>query len=76
MLVKLREGGTEQFNVQTIGRIRRMPERKHYDNEILDNCYLYTFDNKFKTGLTNSVSSSFYEYLYKRKYNFGYLVWE
>ena len=70
VLVKLREGGTEQFNVQTIGRIRRMPERKHYDNEILDNCYLYTFDNKFKTGLTNSVSSSFYEYLYKRKYNF------
>ena len=67
ILVKLREGGSEQFNIQTIGRIRRMPEKKHYDNEILDNCYLYTYDNKFKTGLVNSISNAFYEYQYQRK---------
>lgn len=30
ILVKLREGGDESFQIQTIGRIRRMPERKHY----------------------------------------------
>ena len=30
ILVKLREGGTERFNIQTVGRIRRMPERRHY----------------------------------------------
>lgn len=69
ILVKLREGGTQEFNIQTIGRIRRMPERKHYDNELLDNCYLYTFDSKFKTGLTSSVNNSFYDYRYKRKPN-------
>lgn len=69
ILVKLREGGTERFNIQTIGRIRRMPERKHYGNELLDNCYVYTLDSEFKEGLTNSLSDSFYTYQYKRKMN-------
>lgn len=67
ILVKLREGGTERFNVQTVGRIRRMPERKHYDNALIDNCYLYTLDNQFTEGLTNSISDSFYTYQYRRK---------
>lgn len=69
ILIKLREGGTEAFNIQTIGRIRRMPERKHYENQTLDNCYVYTLDDNFKTGLTNSLSDSFYTFLYKRKLN-------
>lgn len=67
ILVKLREGGTERFNIQTVGRIRRMPERKHYDIELIDNCYLYTLDGQFTEGLTSSVSDSFYTYQYKRK---------
>ena len=67
ILVKLREGGTEKFNIQTIGRIRRMPKRHHYENEILDNCYLYTLDSEFTEGLTSGVNASFYTYLYKRK---------
>lgn len=69
ILVKLREGGTETFNIQTIGRIRRMPERHHYDNAILDKCYVYTLDSDFKDGLTNSVTNSFYSYMYKKKFN-------
>lgn len=69
ILIKLREGGTERFNIQTVGRIRRMPERKHYDNEVLDNCYLYTLDSEFKEGLINSVSDTFYTYQYRRKQN-------
>ena len=36
ILVKLREGGSEDFQIQTIGRIRRMPEGKHYGLNILD----------------------------------------
>lgn len=51
ILVKLRENMDETFEIQTIGRIRRMPEAKHYDNEILDSCYLYTFDSKFTQGV-------------------------
>ncbi|MEC0227346.1 DEAD/DEAH box helicase [Paenibacillus alba] len=68
ILVKLREGGTERFNIQTIGRIRRMPEREHYENDVLDNCYLYTLDSEFTEGLTSSLSDSFYTYQYKRKF--------
>lgn len=67
ILVKLREGGNEKFNIQTVGRIRRMPERMHYDNELLDNCYLYTLDSEFKEGLMSSVNDVFYTYQYKRK---------
>ena len=66
ILVKLREGGTERFNVQTVGRIRRMPERKHYEIELIDNCYIYTLDNQFNEGLTNSISDAFYTYQYKK----------
>lgn len=51
ILVKLRDNMDETFEVQTIGRIRRMPEAKHYDNDLLDSCYLYTFDEKFTTGV-------------------------
>ena len=67
ILVKLREGGTERFNVQTVGRIRRMPERTHYECELIDNCYVYTLDKEFTEGLTSSLSDSFYTYQYKRK---------
>lgn len=51
ILVKLRENMDETFEIQTIGRIRRMPEAKHYDNDALDCCYLYTFDGKFTAGV-------------------------
>jgi type III restriction enzyme len=67
ILVKLREGGTERFNIQTVGRIRRMPQRKHYENALLDDCYLYTLDSEFTEGLTNSLGDSFYTYSYKKK---------
>lgn len=48
ILVKLRDNMSDSFEVQTIGRIRRMPEAKHYDNELLDNCFMYTFDEEWK----------------------------
>ena len=67
ILVKLREGGTERFNIQTVGRIRRTPYREHYDIDLVDNCYLYTLDNQFQEGLTSSLGDSFYTYQYRRK---------
>lgn len=51
ILVKLRDNMDETFEIQTIGRIRRMPEAKHYENDLLDSCYLYTFDEKFTAGV-------------------------
>ena len=59
ILVKLREGMSEQFEIQTIGRIRRMPETCHYDDDILDFCYVYTFDEKWKNGLLSSVDKAY-----------------
>ena len=67
ILVKLREGGTERFNIQTVGRIRRMPLREYYDNDLIDNCYLYTLDSQFTEGLTSALNDSFYTYQYRRK---------
>lgn len=51
ILVKLRDNMSETFEIQTIGRIRRMPEAKHYENDLLDSCYLYTLDEKFTEGV-------------------------
>ena len=59
ILVKLREGMNEQFTIQTIGRIRRMPECKHYDNDTLDCCYVYTFDQDYKQGLLSDIEKSY-----------------
>ena len=58
ILVKLRENMDETFEVQTIGRIRRMPEAKHYDCDVLDSCYLYTFDGKFTQGVKTSLGKA------------------
>ena len=58
ILVKLRENMDETFEVQTIGRIRRMPEAKHYDCDALDSCYLYTFDGKFTQGVESSLGKA------------------
>lgn len=59
ILVKLRENMDENFEIQTIGRIRRMPEAKHYEIEELDCCYLYTFDEKYKESIINNIESSY-----------------
>ena len=58
ILVKLRENMDETFEIQTIGRIRRMPEAKHYENDLLDSCYLYTFDGKFTQGVKQCLGKS------------------
>jgi type III restriction enzyme len=45
----------ETFEIQTIGRIRRMAEAKHYEKDLLDSCYLYTLDDKFTEGVKLSL---------------------
>lgn len=58
ILVKLRDNMDETFEIQTIGRIRRMPEAKHYDSDLLDSCYLYTLDEKFTAGVKQSLGKN------------------
>mgnify|MGYP004528164285 CR=1 FL=1 len=57
ILVKLRTGMSENFEIQTIGRIRRMPFRTHYDNEILDNAFLYTYDIRFSQSVIEDLDN-------------------
>ena len=61
ILVKLRDNMSEDFETQTIGRIRRMPQAHHYDNVLLDNCYLYTFDEKYETAVKQELGSNAYD---------------
>lgn len=42
ILVKFRESHSETFEIQTVGRILRMPELRHYPNEVLNIGYIYT----------------------------------
>lgn len=54
VLIKLRENMSENFEIQTLGRLRRMPRARHYGNDLLDFCYLYTFDEKYKDKVINA----------------------
>ncbi len=42
ILVLFREWHSEKFSIQTVGRIMRMPETKHYESEELNIGYVYT----------------------------------
>ena len=59
ILVKLRENMSEDFEIQTLGRLRRMPEARHYDIDVLDFCYLYTFDEKYKESIKAEISCAY-----------------
>ena len=48
ILLKFRESSSEVFNIQVLGRILRMPEQKHYENEKLNKAYVYTNTNETK----------------------------
>lgn len=42
ILVKFRETNSITFEIQTVGRILRMPEAKHYQDEDLNRSYVFT----------------------------------
>ena len=42
VLLIFRKLQSDQFTIQTVGRIMRMPEQRHYNNELLDVGFVYT----------------------------------
>jgi len=42
VLVQFRKPGSDTFQIQTLGRLMRTPEQKHYDNEELNVAYVYS----------------------------------
>lgn len=48
ILIRLRETSSIIFDIQTIGRIMRMPELHHYKDESINKAYIYTDDDNFE----------------------------
>lgn len=60
VLVMFREIKSPSFHTQIIGRVKRMPEAKHYGLEELNKAYIYTNYNKshirdIKEGVENKI---------------------
>ncbi|MCP4523676.1 MAG: DEAD/DEAH box helicase family protein [Candidatus Gracilibacteria bacterium] len=57
ILVMFREIKTVTFEIQTVGRILRMPEWKHYENETLNKAYVYTDLPKAEIGIGETAKN-------------------
>ena len=89
ILVMFREIKSPSFHTQIIGRVKRMPEAKHYENEILNKAYIYTNYNKshirdikeanenklpiFFTKLKDEVSQIILQSVYHNRVDFNTL---
>lgn len=54
VLLIFRKLSSDQFTIQTVGRILRMPEQKHYPNELLNVGYVYTDIAKDKINIVTA----------------------
>lgn len=57
VLLIFRKLQSEQFTIQTVGRILRMPEQKHYPDELLNVGYVYTDIAKDKIDIVTADAS-------------------
>lgn len=77
ILVKFRDGKSETFEIQTIGRILRTAEAKSYGDELLDSAYIFTnikdFETRHDTYSPNRIKT---ETSYFRKPFTKLMVWE
>lgn len=48
ILVRIRDSSNKSFNIQTLGRILRNPFFKYYNNDLIDNAFVFTKDEKYK----------------------------
>ena len=77
ILIKFREGKSETFEIQTIGRILRTAEAKSYNNSLLDNDYIFNnikeFETKPESYNPNRVKTEFS--YFAKPYN-KLMIWE
>ncbi len=59
VLVMFREIKSFSFSIQTIGRILRTPEQRHYGNPLLDSAYVYTDLPKAHLRIDENVKQYF-----------------
>lgn len=67
ILVMFREMQSIVFQIQTIGRILRMPEQKHYKDHILNTAYVYTDFEKWNIWIYESAQNIIKNRLWSRK---------
>lgn len=61
VLVMFRDIGSLTFEIQTVGRILRMPEIRHYDTEDLNQAYVYTNLEKITIKQDDEASLSYFK---------------
>jgi type III restriction enzyme len=67
ILVMFKEIKSVIFEIQTVGRIMRMPEAKHYDNEILNRAYIFTNLSQIKINQETIDRKYLYKNIAHRK---------
>lgn len=67
ILVMFREMKTITFEIQTIGRILRMPEAKHYDEYSLDRAYIFTDLPKAEIAVAETAKNLIKNLIAERK---------
>lgn len=67
ILVMFREIKSVVFEIQTVGRIMRMPEAEHYDNEVLNRAYIFTNLSQIKINQEAIDRKYFYKNIAHRK---------
>ncbi|MDX9900993.1 MAG: DEAD/DEAH box helicase family protein [Aliarcobacter sp.] len=71
ILVKFRDKSSETLEIQTVGRILRMPDGEHYVNDDLNKAYMYIDTNEFsvkKEDYNPNIIKNLYS---DRKYDYG-----
>ena len=67
VLVMFKEIKSVIFEIQTVGRIMRMPEAKHYDSEVLNRAYIFTNLSQIKINQEAIDRKYFYKNIAHRK---------
>lgn len=51
ILIRIREPKSPKFDIQTLGRILRNPFFKYYNNDLIDNAFVFTRDTKYASKI-------------------------
>lgn len=62
IMAMFRENKSESFQIQTVGRILRMPEAKHYKNEKLNSAYIYTALNQISIAGESDSEKGYFNF--------------
>jgi type III restriction enzyme len=74
ILVMFREIGSVTFEIQTVGRILRMPELKHYEENSLNIAYIYTDLERANIGIHELAKNLIKDKFAKRREDYQEIV--